>query len=75
MDLFDCAQSQAWVQFAKIQFSSICTEATHKNDQSAPNSRAGKNAESARSAIYAIFLAHSAYFDVLRQKVPYVKVL
>ena len=33
--------------------------------------RAGENTESARSAIYAIFSAHSAYFNALGQKVPY----
>ena len=34
-------------------------------------SRAVENAESARSVIYAIFSAHSAYFNVSRQKVSY----
>ena len=37
-------------------------------------SRAVENAESARSVIYAIFSAHSAYFNVSRQKVPYFNV-
>ena len=37
--------------------------------------RAVENAESARSVIYAIFSAHSAYFNVSRQKVPYFNVL
>ena len=32
------------------------------------------NAESARSVIYAIFSAHSAYFNVSRQKVQYFNV-
>ena len=36
--------------------------------------RAEENAESARSVIYAIFSAHSAYFNVSRQKVPYFNV-
>ena len=36
--------------------------------------RAVENAESARSVIYAIFSAHSAYFNVSRQKVPYFNV-
>ena len=36
--------------------------------------RAVENAESARSVIYAIFSAHSAYFNVSRQKVPYLNV-
>ena len=34
-------------------------------------SRAGENAESARNAIYAIFLVSFAHFKVLQQKVPY----
>ena len=36
--------------------------------------RAVENAESTRSVIYAIFSAHSAYFNVSRQKVPYFNV-
>ena len=36
--------------------------------------RAVENPESARSVIYAIFSAHSAYFNVSRQKVPYFNV-
>ena len=36
--------------------------------------RAVENAESARSVIYAIFSAHSAYFNDSRRKVPYFNV-
>ena len=36
--------------------------------------RAVENPESARSVIYAIFSAHSAYFNVSRQKVPYLNI-
>ena len=36
--------------------------------------RAVENAESARSVIYAIFSAHTAYFNVSGQKVPYFNV-
>ena len=36
--------------------------------------RAVENAESARSVIYAIFSAHSAYLNVSRQNVPYFNV-
>ena len=39
-----------------------------------PWTRAVENPESARSVIYAIFSAHSAYFNVSRQKVPYFNV-
>ena len=37
--------------------------------------RAEENPESAPSVIYAIFSAHSAYFNISRQKVPYFNVL
>ena len=38
------------------------------------SARAAENPESARSVIHAIFSAHSAYFNVSRQKVPYFNV-